>query len=85
MSVLFRLLDAMRSDRPQSERLVWMCLENRVAGAGACSTTIEELCGELHLNKSTVSTALQALERDGIIRAERRKRCKTVFQMGDRA
>jgi DNA-binding transcriptional ArsR family regulator len=75
------ILDAMRSPRPLSERVVWQCLENHANGHRFWPITIDELAYELHMNRSTVLAAIKALEDDEIIRAERRRRCKTIYHM----
>lgn len=81
------ILDALRSDRPFSERLVWQCLENHANGARFWAITIHELMAELHIKcRSTVTRAIAALEddkQDGgpIVRAVRRRKHKTVYHM----
>jgi len=80
MSVI-GIIEAMRSDRPLSERVVWQCLENHANGSRFWPSTIEELATELHMHKATVGEAITKLEKDKIIRADRRRRCKTVYHM----
>lgn len=75
------ILDAMRSDRPLSERLVWMCLENHANGARFWSISIDDMAGEIHVNRGTVVEAVKRLERDRIIRCERRHRRTTTYFM----
>jgi hypothetical protein len=75
------ILDAMRSDRPLSQRLVWQCLENHANGARFWAISICDMAGELHLRPATIVDAVKALEADGIIRADRRRRCVSVYYM----
>jgi DNA-binding Lrp family transcriptional regulator len=75
------ILDAMRSDRPLSQRLVWQCLENHANGARFWAISISDLAEELHLRPATVIDAVHALEAGEIIRADRRRRQVTVYYM----
>jgi hypothetical protein len=75
------MLDAMRADRPLSERIVWQCLENHANGHRFWAISIADLATELHLNRDTVIDAIKALERDGIIRARRHPRRTTTYFM----
>lgn len=75
------ILDAMRSDRPLSERVVWQCLENHANGHRFWAISIDDMAAELHLRPGTIVDAVQALERDGIVRPDRRRRCVTVYYM----
>jgi hypothetical protein len=80
MSIL-GILDAMRSDRPATERLVWQCLENHANGHRWWRITEEAIAKELSLGLATVSRAVRALIADNIVRVERCKRRPTVFRM----
>lgn len=75
------VLDAMRSDRPLSERLVWQCLENHANGARFWAISIANIASELHLHVGTVCDAIRRLEADGIIRARRGFRQITTYFM----
>lgn len=75
------ILDAMRSDRPLSQRLVWQCLENHSNGHRFWSISITDLAAELHLRRGTVIDAIKALERDLIIRARRVYKQATTYFM----
>lgn len=75
------ILDAMRSSRPFSERLVWQCLENHANGARFWRISIAGLAGELNMRTGTVSLAILALERDEIIRCDRRRKFVTTYHM----
>lgn len=75
------ILDAMRSERPPAERLVWQCLENHANGHRCWAITEQAIANELNLGCNTVARAVQALAADGIIRMDRFKRRPTVFHM----
>jgi hypothetical protein len=80
MSVL-GLLDAMRSDMPAPNRLVWQCLENHANGNRWWPMTLEQIAAELHLSVQIVTRAVKALEEERIIRREFHRRRPTVFHM----
>lgn len=75
------ILDAMRSRRTLSERLVWQCLENHANGARFWAISILNLADELHLHHGTVIDAIKALEADGIIGTRKGFRQVTTYFM----
>lgn len=74
-------LDAMRSDLPPAFRLVWQCLESHANSSRWWEIRDADIAAELRLAKDTVGRAISRLERDGIIRAVRRKRLPTRYHM----
>ena len=75
------ILDAMRSQRPPAERLVWICLENHANGHRCWPMTERAIAQELNLGIATVERAVQSLVAGNIVRADRHKRRPTVFHM----
>jgi hypothetical protein len=75
------ILDAMRSERPPAERLVWQCLENHANGHRCWAITEQAMADELKLGVATVARAVRALEADKIIEMVRFKRRPTLFKM----
>ena len=75
------ILDAMRSERPPAERLVWQCLENHANGHRCWAITEQAMADELKLGVATVARAVRALDADKIIEMVRFKRRPTLFKM----
>lgn len=75
------ILDAMRSDLPLSQRVVWQCLENHANGHRFWSISIKDMADELHLRTATVCQAVKELERLAIIRVRRAYKMVSTYFM----